>query len=138
MYPQNEGSCHEEEEKNVIGVIKEYSEYSSIAGLLYVFMPDQTLAGKLFWIIIIILMLILGTYWSLSIYRDWDNQPVITTVASTALPVSNVEFPAGKVIICLNRYLLFLAKMLFNLFKFSSDVTKTAWVVILQISYDVQ
>ena len=100
MYPPNEDSCQEEEKKNVIGVIEEYSEYSSIAGLLYVFMPDQTIAGKLFWIIFIILMLILGAYWSFAIYNDWQNQPVITTAASTALPVSNVEFPAGKLFAC--------------------------------------
>ncbi len=105
MYPQNEESSLEEEKKNVIGVIKEYSEYSSIAGLLYIFMPDQTIAGKLFWIIFIILMLVLGTYWSLSIYNDWDNQPVITTAASTALPVSNVEFPAGKFFNCFHMFI---------------------------------
>ncbi len=84
------------ERKSVYEIIQNYSEYSSIVGLLYVFMPDQTVAGKLFWITVIILMLVLGLYWSIVIYEDWQDQLVITTASSTALPVTNVEFPAGK------------------------------------------
>ena len=84
------------EQKSVYEIIQNYSEYSSIVGLIYIFMPDQTSAGKLFWITVIFLMLVLGMYWSVVIYQDWQGQLVIKTASSTALPVTNVEFPAGE------------------------------------------
>ncbi len=40
----------------LLNLYKEYSDYSTIAGLLYIFMPDQTLFGKLYWIIAILLV----------------------------------------------------------------------------------
>ena len=46
-------------------------------------MPDQTKAGKIFWIIFIVLMIILGVYWSIYLYVSWNNSQVITSVAST-------------------------------------------------------
>ena len=39
-------------------------------------------------------MLCLGTYWSWWLYNDWQRNPVLTTVTTTALPVSQVPFPA--------------------------------------------
>ncbi len=94
------------ERKSLYEIIQNYSEYSSIVGLLYVFMPDQTAAGKLFWITVIVLMLVLGMYWSIVIYQDWQDQVVITTASSTALPVTNVEFPAGENTIPLESIIL--------------------------------
>ncbi len=40
----------------LLNLYQEYSDYSTIAGLLYIFMPDQTLFGKLYWIIAILLV----------------------------------------------------------------------------------
>ena len=36
----------------------------------------------------------LGIYWSISAYTDWQGSPVLTTVATTAFAIKNVEFPA--------------------------------------------
>ena len=65
------------------GLIKEYSEYSTVAGLIYIFMEDQSRAGKVFWILVILSMLNLRTYWSVAIYNDWKSQPVLTTAKTT-------------------------------------------------------
>jgi hypothetical protein len=58
----------EEEEKRTFDgpfdIIKEYSEYSTIQGIVYIFFDYQTLFGKLFWILVVICMLILGGYWT--------------------------------------------------------------------------
>ena len=66
-----------------MNTLQEYSEYSTIAGCLYIFMNDQRFAGRLFWTILIICMLALGLYWSLFLYNDWDDNPVTTTVTTT-------------------------------------------------------
>jgi len=42
-------------------------------------------------------MLGLGTYWSWYMYADWQEKPVLTTVTTTALPVSEISFPAVTV-----------------------------------------
>jgi hypothetical protein len=39
-------------------------------------------------------MLSLGIYWSYYLYADWQEKPVLTTVTTTALPVTQVGFPA--------------------------------------------
>ena len=77
--------------KEMFQIIKDYSEYSSIQGLIYIFMSQQTGVGRLFWILIVILMLMLGTYWSSNAYDSWQNDPVLTTVKSTAFPVTHVR-----------------------------------------------
>jgi len=44
------------------------SEYSSIPGIVFIFMSDLYWAGRLFWFVIIVSMLCIGFYWSLSLY----------------------------------------------------------------------
>jgi len=95
--------------------IQEYSEYSTIAGVVYIFMKDQTPFGKFYWTTWVILLLSLGTYWSIKVisivyildiasesihgkkvlkaYSDWQSNPVLTTVSSTAVALENVPFP---------------------------------------------
>jgi len=36
----------------------------------------------------------LGGYWSVIAYYQWQDNPVLTTVQTSAYPVSNIEFPA--------------------------------------------
>jgi hypothetical protein len=48
--------------------LKGVSEYSSIPGIVFIFMSDLYWAGKMFWFIIIVSMLCFGFYWSWSLY----------------------------------------------------------------------
>jgi len=59
-------------------------------------MKDQHPFGRVFWIIIVILLCSLGIYWSVSAYKDWEDQPVLTTATTTGLPISVVDFPSGE------------------------------------------
>ncbi len=65
-------------------------EYSSIQGVIYIFQANQSLCGRLFWILVVILMLMLGSYWSADAYNSWQDNPVLTTVTTTAYPVTKV------------------------------------------------
>jgi hypothetical protein len=56
-------------------LIPEYSEYSTVAGFVYIFMRDQPRDGKIFWSIVLFLLIFLGAYWTASIYRNWQAQP---------------------------------------------------------------
>ena len=75
-------------------IVRDYSEYSTIQGVIYLFQSNQSQCGRMFWILVIISMLILGTYWSVTAYNDWTQNPVMTTVKTSALKVKHLEFPA--------------------------------------------
>ena len=68
-----------------------------MAGLIYVYMRDQERGGKIFWIIVIFMLLLLGAYWTASIYKNWQEQPVVTTLTTNALPITEIEFPSVTV-----------------------------------------
>jgi hypothetical protein len=60
-------------------------------GFIYIFFSYQTWFGRIFWILVILLMTILGLYWCIKAYLDWQDKPVLTTVTTTALPVTSVS-----------------------------------------------
>ena len=68
----------------------DYTEFSTIQGLIYIFISHQTIIGRIFWSVVIILMLMLGIYWCREAYNNWVNQPVLTTVTTTAYPANRV------------------------------------------------
>jgi hypothetical protein len=74
--------------------LRDYAEHASVQGLIYLTFSYQTKYGKLFWIWIVLFMLALGIYWSKIFYNDWQGQQVLTTIATTAYPVHQIEFPA--------------------------------------------
>ena len=55
--------------REMVDVIREYTEYSTIQGLIYLSLPKQTQGGKIFWSAVILGMLILGSYWSVEAYQ---------------------------------------------------------------------
>ena len=75
-------------------IVRDYSEYSTIQGVIYLFQSNQTQCGRMFWLLVVIAMLILGTYWSVIAYNDWISNPVLTTVKTSAFKIKNLEFPA--------------------------------------------
>ena len=72
-------------------IFLEYSEYSTIQGLIYIFFAYQTIVGKIFWTIVLLLMLALGLYWCIQAYLDWQDKPVLTTITTTAYSVNKVS-----------------------------------------------
>ena len=48
-------------------IIQDYSEYSTIQGIIYIFFSYQTNFGRFFWILVVIAMLILGSYWTVQV-----------------------------------------------------------------------
>ena len=78
----------------MLKVLEDFSEYSTIQGLVYIFQRRQTLVGRIFWIFVVLVMLSLGISTSIDSYNAWQRSPVLTTLTSAALPVRYIEFPA--------------------------------------------
>jgi hypothetical protein len=68
----------------------DYTEYSTIQGLIYIFFSYQTILGRIFWSLILILMFTLGVIWCKQAYDNWKQNPVLTTITTTAFPSDEV------------------------------------------------
>ncbi len=62
--------------------IKDYSQVSTIGGLVHVFRQDFPLLKRLFWIIVIVFMVVVGIYWSEQIFVSWKENQVLVTIDS--------------------------------------------------------
>ena len=82
------------QQTKIYKIIQEYSEHSTIQGLLYIFQTNQSQVGRIFWSLVIFAVIFLGAYWSVEAYSNWKANPVLTTVKTSALPIKNIEFPA--------------------------------------------
>ena len=71
-------------------IFLDYTEYSTIQGLIYIFFTYQTRFGKIFWTSALILLFSLGIYWCTQAYQDWHANPVLTTITTTALSINEV------------------------------------------------
>ena len=78
-------------------IVQEYSEYSTVQGVVYIFQRHQTVCGKIFWTLVVFLMILLSIYWSSKAYSSWQDNPVITTVQTSAYPLKDLEYPAVTV-----------------------------------------
>jgi len=76
--------------KKTSDIFLEYTDYASIQGLNYIFVENQTIFGRLFWSIVVFLMALLGSYWCVQSYLNWQNHPVLVTITTTAQPVTQV------------------------------------------------
>ena len=91
----NDTSTAENEEKKKFNSFYElfldYTEFSTIQGLKYIFVSYQTIIGKLFWSMVVLLMLLLGLYWCNQSYQDWKDNPVQTMVTTTSFSINEVK-----------------------------------------------
>jgi hypothetical protein len=73
-------------------VFLDYTEYSTIQGLIYIFFAYQTRFGKIFWSTALFLLFTLGIYWCAQAYQDWRTNPVLTTITTTAFSINEVIY----------------------------------------------
>jgi hypothetical protein len=60
----------------------DYSQVTTIGGLVYVFRKDYSIFKRLFWIMVIISMVVVGIYWSEQIFVSWKENQVLVTIDS--------------------------------------------------------
>ena len=74
--------------------LKEYSEATSIHGISYVLENRITYYERFLWFFVVALAVLFAVLSSLSTYNKWKDDPIVTSVATTAYPVRNVPFPS--------------------------------------------
>jgi hypothetical protein len=72
-------------------LLNDYLDHSTIQGVDYIFNSKEKLGGKIFWMVVVSVLLFLSVYGSWIAYRDWQDKPVLTSVLSTGLPIEQVS-----------------------------------------------
>ena len=75
-------------------IADEYANRSTIHGISYIADRTLSLPDRLLWLVIFIVMAGLATWFVLDSYKDWQEDPVITTLHTVAKPVTELGFPA--------------------------------------------
>ena len=72
----------------------EYAAASTTHGIFYIFEKGRLILERVFWIIVVIIAVVIAVTWSFMAYEKWQEDPILTTVSTTGLPVKNVPFPS--------------------------------------------
>lgn len=73
---------------------REYASSTTAHGFSYVVEQGNSVGERILWSIIVILALLFTTSQMSTLYMEWQNDPVITTLDTVALPIEEVQFPA--------------------------------------------
>jgi hypothetical protein len=74
--------------------VVEYAGYSTTHGISYVFEEGQLVIERILWLLAVIVSVIVAISLSVTAYTNWQDSPVITSLATTSFPVEAIPFPA--------------------------------------------
>ena len=73
----------------------DYGQASSIHGIGYILESGKNLlSSRVIWVLVVGMASLMGILWSVEAWNDWQDNQVLTSVSTTALPISEIEFPA--------------------------------------------
>lgn len=72
----------------------EYCRHTSLHGFRYVTEEKRAISERIFWICWCIFGISSAGYMMSKIWQRWQTNPVLTSIATTNLPVSAINFPA--------------------------------------------
>ena len=79
--------------KRILLTAKSYASRSTIHGLGYI--SDEHFGiSRMLWTCVVIAAISFTAFQTFSLYNQWQNEPVITTLETIALPIKEIEFPA--------------------------------------------
>ena len=78
----------------MLNTTKEYASATTIHGLAYVSDDNHTRLDRTVWLIVVIMSFSFTTYQVVTLYKEWQDNPVITMLDTVAEPIDNIEFPA--------------------------------------------
>ena len=80
--------------KLIVDTSKQYSSATTIHGISYLSSDKIPVVERLLWFVVVILAIIFTTFQVCKLYKEWQDEPVITTLDTVALPIEEIEFPA--------------------------------------------
>ena len=80
--------------RRIVDTTKQYSSTTTIHGISYLAGDDVPRLERLLWAFVVLFAIVFTTYQVITLYNDWQDQPVITTLDTVSLPIEEIEFPA--------------------------------------------
>ena len=74
--------------------LHEYASASTAHGIAYVFEDGRLFFERVLWVIVVIAALTFAIIMSKTAYYNWKDNPVLTSVKTTGLPIENIDFPS--------------------------------------------
>ena len=91
-------SAYEEEPKKLKRpyhtTLKQYASVSTAHGISYIFEDGRFFIERIIWAAVVIAALAFAICMSISAFHNWKDNPVLTSVKTTGLPIEKIEFPA--------------------------------------------
>ena len=91
-------SSYEEETKKSKNpyhtTLKQYASVSTAHGISYIFEDGRFFLERIIWAAVVVAALAFAICMSISAFHNWKDNPVLTSVKTTGLPIEKIEFPA--------------------------------------------
>ena len=72
----------------------DFANTTTLNGVSYIVEIAGNPITKVFWAIMVLTFSTIGIIWSYQAYTAWVDDPILTTIATTGLPVQDIKFPA--------------------------------------------
>ena len=92
--PKNKNTKNGSIRKRVVCTSKEYASVTTAHGFSYIADENYSGGDRMLWVIIVLLAFGFTIFQMTTLYSDWQDNPVITTLDTVALPIEDIEFPA--------------------------------------------
>ena len=92
-------SKNKKNKKKTIGNVavrtaKEYASVTTAHGFSYICNDEYSCGDRILWILIVILAISFTVFQMATLYYQWQEDPVITTLDTVAHPIEEIQFPA--------------------------------------------
>ena len=92
-------SKNKKHKKKTIGNVaartaKEYASVTTAHGFSYICNDEYSRGDRILWILIVILAISFTVFQMATLYYQWQEDPVITTLDTVAHPIEEIQFPA--------------------------------------------
>ena len=89
-----DNSVNKMEKTPFMRTIREYTSASVIHGVSYINPDGRMIAEKIIWTILVASAFAFAAYEVQSLYKNWQESPVLTVLDTVTLPIEEIDFPA--------------------------------------------
>ena len=79
--------------KRIVLTSHEYACHTTIQGIYYIFESRRGI-DQFLWFLVVVAALMFSIFQTSNLYKDWQNEPVITTLDTIAMSIEDIKFPA--------------------------------------------
>jgi hypothetical protein len=72
----------------------EYASSTTINGCSFIANIQHPIVSRIFWLLVVILGFSVTTFQVVSLYYQWETNPVVTNLETISLPIEDIKFPA--------------------------------------------